>query len=127
MTDANIVRVALVPLLRDSFVRDGSVVVVAKPGEYEPHQQATAALAALVRLVAERDSWRETAEVLGEPGTMGDLLANSEARVTELEAALGVIADSAESCVNVDDTTLREEWVAEVARAALAAAAKEDA
>ena len=36
-----------------------------------------------------------------------------------LREALEKIAECAESCVDVEDTTLREEWVSEVARAAL--------
>lgn len=36
------------------------------------------------------------------------------------EEALTILAECAESCVGVEDTSLREEWVAEIARAALA-------
>jgi len=43
----------------------------------------------------------------------------AEAERDRLREALEKIAECAESCVDVEDTTLREEWVSEVARAAL--------
>ena len=71
-------------------------------------------------IIAERDEAREELIRLSKAEQhYVESRLRAEAEVARLREALTKLAESAESCVNVDDTTLREEWVVEVARAAL--------